>query len=82
MRGSEWREADQADVDTAGDGTDWDERPAGADIVVVVTGGVSCGLIRSPSMVIMVGLTIPASMAVNSFPSHCFQNGGALWSCL
>ena len=58
------READQADVDTAGDGTDWDERPAGTDIVIEVTGGVSCRLSRSPSVVTVVGLTIPASVAV------------------
>ena len=38
--GGDGRKADQADVDTAGDGTDWDERPAGADIVIEVAGGV------------------------------------------
>ena len=38
-------------MDTAGDGTDWDERTAGTDIVMEVTGGVSCRLIRSPSVV-------------------------------
>ena len=51
-------------MDTAGDGTDWDEIPAGTDIVIEVTGGVSCGLSRSPSVVTVVGLTIPASVAV------------------
>ena len=60
----DWREADQADVDTAGDGTDWDERPAGTDIVVEVTSGICCRLSRSRSVVIVVGLTIPASVAV------------------
>ena len=62
--GSDGREADQANVDTAGDGTDWDERSAGTDIVTEVAGGVSCRLSRSPSVVMVVGLTIPASLAV------------------
>ena len=62
--GGDGRQADQADVDTAGDGTDWDERPGGTDIVIEVTDGVSCRLSRSPLVVIEVGLTIPASVAV------------------
>ena len=70
---SEWREADQTDVDTAGDGTNWNEEPAGTDIVVVVTGGVSCRLIRSPSVVIVVGLMIPASAAVVVFCGIVFK---------
>ena len=69
----EWREADKTDVDTAGDGTDWDEEPAGTDIVVVVTGGVSCRLIRSLSVMIEVGLMIPASAAVVVFRRIVFK---------
>ena len=60
---SDGREAVQAAVNTAGDDTDWDERSAGADIVTEVAGGV-CRLSRSPSVVMVVGLTIPASVAV------------------
>ena len=71
--GGDGRKADQADVDTAGDGTDWDERPAGADIVIEVAGGVSCRLSRSPSVVIVVGLTIPASVAVIVFRRIVFK---------
>ena len=41
--GGDGREADQADVDTAGDDTDWDERLAGTDIV---KGG---GALESPA---------------------------------
>ena len=62
--GRDGREADQADVGTAEDGTGWDERPAGADIVIEVAGGVSYRLSRSLSVVMVVGLTIPASVAV------------------
>ena len=58
--GCYWREADQADVDTAGDGTDSDERLAGTDIVIEVTGGVSYRLSRSP---VIVSLRIVFKMA-------------------
>ena len=55
-------------MDTAGDGTDCDERPAGTDIVIEVTGGVSYRLSRSPVIVsfrIVFKMAVPCSRVCN-----------------